>query len=73
MIDYTLKQKQKVSIHCHAGKGRTKMAICAWLIYKENKDHEEALEIFKSKRGEGIGKAKQKAFLKSLQDCNYQF
>jgi protein-tyrosine phosphatase len=27
------KNNGKISVHCHAGRGRTLMAIGAWLIY----------------------------------------
>jgi len=23
----------KISVHCHAGRGRTLLVICSWLIY----------------------------------------
>jgi protein-tyrosine phosphatase len=29
----TFRSNDKILVHCHAGKGRTLMAICSWLIY----------------------------------------
>lgn len=30
-----VKRKGRIAVHCHAGRGRTLMAICAWLIYHD--------------------------------------
>lgn len=36
MIDFTMSQGGKIAVHCHAGTGRTGLAIGAWLIFGEN-------------------------------------
>lgn len=49
------------AIHCKAGKGRTGVAVCAYLIFMEAvSDTYEAIEFFNSRRtkdGKGLGVA----------------
>lgn len=33
IFDSTIKNGFKMSVHCHAGRGRTLLVICSWLIY----------------------------------------
>jgi len=33
-MDQCLKNGNKVAVHCHAGRGRTGLIICAYLIYR---------------------------------------
>jgi len=48
-----------VAVHCKAGKGRTGLALCAYLIFMEAvPDAYEAVELFNSRRtkdGKGLG------------------
>jgi phosphatidylinositol-3,4,5-trisphosphate 3-phosphatase/dual-specificity protein phosphatase PTEN len=48
-----------VAVHCKAGKGRTGLAICAYLVFMEAvSDAYEALELFNNRRtkdGKGLG------------------
>jgi phosphatidylinositol-3,4,5-trisphosphate 3-phosphatase/dual-specificity protein phosphatase PTEN len=48
-----------VAVHCKAGKGRTGLALCAYLIFMEAvSDAYEAVELFNSRRtkdGKGLG------------------
>ncbi len=48
-----------VAVHCKAGKGRTGLALCGYLIFMEAvSDAYEAVELFNSRRtkdGKGLG------------------
>lgn len=37
-MDYVLSKKRKVAVHCHAGRGRTALVICGYLMFKNNWD-----------------------------------
>ena len=43
-------------VHCHAGKGRTAMVICAYLIYKQDMSAVDAMDLFKKKRPKSLTK-----------------
>lgn len=55
------------AVHCKAGKGRTGVAICAYLIFMEAvSDTYEAIEFFNRRRtkdGKGLGVASQMRYL----------
>lgn len=36
----------KMAVHCHAGTGRTGVAIVAWLIYGEGMSAVDAISLF---------------------------
>lgn len=67
MIDFTMSQGGKIAVHCHAGTGRTGLAIGAWLIFGENNTAEQAIKKFQTGRKGGLGKSKQKDFLYQFQ------
>lgn len=46
----------KISVHCHAGTGRTGLVIASWLIFKRNMTAREAKDLFRSKRSGGLSK-----------------
>ena len=56
-----------VAVHCKAGKGRTGVAISAYLILMEAvTDGYDAVEFFNGRRtrdGKGLGVASQKRYL----------
>jgi len=33
-MDFALGKEEKVAIHCHAGRGRTALVICGYLMFK---------------------------------------
>jgi len=63
ILDMTLFLAQSndsmVAVHCKAGKGRTGLALCAYLIFMEGvSDAYEAVEFFNKRRtkdGKGLG------------------
>ena len=64
-MDFVLKLKNdnKIAVHCHAGKGRTGLVICGYMMFKFNLSDEEAVKIFKEKR---YGSLKKKSQLNTL-------
>lgn len=43
VISFTLSQKKKVAIHCHAGLGRTGLIIACYLVYSKMFSANEAI------------------------------
>ncbi|EGR33826.1 protein tyrosine phosphatase domain protein 1 protein, partial [Ichthyophthirius multifiliis] len=72
-IDFIISQGYKISVHCHAGTGRTGLVIASWLIFNEGMSYEQARNLFKQKRKGGLGKNIQKIFLKEFQECLFKF
>ncbi|KAL4467270.1 hypothetical protein ABPG72_010077 [Tetrahymena utriculariae] len=66
-IDFIISQGMKVSVHCHAGTGRTGLLIASWLILKFNMTAIESRDLFRSKRAGGLTKSKQLDFLKNFE------
>ena len=71
MIEFTYQNDGKIAVHCHAGKGRTAVVVCAWLIYNDRMDASDAIKLFKSKRAGSLGKEKQRNFLEKFQNCRF--
>lgn len=59
----------KILVHCHAGRGRTMIAICAWLIFAENYTAEQAIELAIEKRDGVLTKGSQRKSLKDFEEC----
>ncbi|CAD8112680.1 unnamed protein product [Paramecium sonneborni] len=66
-FDLMTKKGKKVAVHCHAGTGRTGVAIVAWLIYGERMPAEEAIRLFQSRRRDSLGKSAQRDLLKAFE------
>ena len=66
-MDFVLKQNCKVAVHCHAGRGRTGLVICAYLIYKKGFTAQHAIKLFKAKRTTSLKKTEQLATLKDFE------
>lgn len=66
-MDFVLKKNCKVAVHCHAGKGRTGLVICAYLIYKRGFTAQQAVWLFKSKRLASLKKTDQLTTLKDFE------
>jgi len=45
-----VQKRGKISVHCHAGRGRTLMAICSWLIYHDRMTAEQTINLSIEKR-----------------------
>ncbi|CAD8166500.1 unnamed protein product [Paramecium pentaurelia] len=66
-FDLMQKKGKKVAVHCHAGTGRTGVAIVAWLIYGERMSADDAIRLFQSRRRDSLGKGAQKDLLKAFE------
>ena len=47
MYYYIHTLNKKILVHCHAGYGRTAIAVCCYLIYEKNESPEEARQEFR--------------------------
>lgn len=65
----TFETNGKILVHCHAGKGRTIMAICAWLIYGEGYDAERAMGLAVQKREGVLTKGEQRQAMRGFEEC----
>lgn len=53
----------KIAVHCHAGLGRTGLAICCYLLYSNQMGAEEALKLVRSRRPSSVQNRRQTDFL----------
>lgn len=53
IFDHTFQRGEKIAVHCHAGRGRTLMAICGWLIFSGKCTAKESIDLAVEKR-EGV-------------------
>ena len=64
-IEKVMKGGGKIAVHCHAGRGRTALVICAFLMYRDGKTAKEAIKMFKDVR---TGSLKQESQIKTLEE-----
>ncbi len=67
-MDFEMSKSKKLAVHCHAGKGRTALVICAYLIYVNRYDYNTAIQIFRSKRPKSMKKTAQIKTLKLFEE-----
>lgn len=53
----------KISVHCHAGRGRTLLVICSWLIYHDRMTAKATIDLAVLKRQGVLTKSSQRDFL----------
>jgi protein tyrosine phosphatase domain-containing protein 1 len=58
-----VKEKGKIAVHCHAGRGRTLLVICSWLVYYLRMSARASIELAGSKREGVLTKDSQRQFL----------
>ena len=66
IFDHTFQREGKIAVHCHAGRGRTLMAICAWLIYSGYCTAKESIQLAVEKREGVLTKNSQRQFLEDF-------
>ena len=68
-MDLCLKDGKKVAVHCHAGRGRTGLIICAYMIYKLGFSARNAIAHFKAIRVPSLTESKQVKSLYQFEKC----
>ncbi|GET91395.1 phosphatase, putative [Leishmania tarentolae] len=63
VMDYHIKQKGKVLIHCHAGLGRTGLMIACYYVYSQHIPSNEAIELVRKMRPGAIQTTRQAQFI----------
>lgn len=63
LFDMTMQEGGRISVHCHAGRGRTLLVICSWLIYNDRMAAAETIKLATEKRQGVLTKSSQREFL----------
>ena len=58
----------KISVHCHAGRGRTLLVICSWLIYNDRITAEQTIDMAVERRQGVLTKNSQRDFLREFEE-----
>ncbi|RKP21337.1 phosphatases II, partial [Rozella allomycis CSF55] len=67
MDDEICKNKKKVAVHCHAGLGRTGVAIASYLVYSNKINAGVAIQQVRAKRPKALLTNKQCEFIQEFQ------
>mmetsp|Transcript_2771 Transcript_2771/g.2927 ORF Transcript_2771/g.2927 Transcript_2771/m.2927 type:complete len:466 (-) Transcript_2771:584-1981(-) len=59
----TIESDNKIAVHCHAGFGRTGLAIACYLIFAESRTPEEAITMVRDKRPKSLQTRAQRKFV----------
>lgn len=63
LFDLTISEGGKISVHCHAGRGRTLLVICSWLIYYDRMPAKTTIALAVEKRQGVLTRSSQRDFL----------
>ena len=63
MMSLPIERGEKIAVHCHAGYGRTGVAIACFLLYSTELSAEKAILLVRSKRPKCIQTPKQQKFV----------
>lgn len=63
LFDMSLADGGKISVHCHAGRGRTLLVICSWLIYWDRMSAQATIDLAVAKRQGVLTRGSQREFL----------
>ncbi|KAK7199666.1 phosphatase [Novymonas esmeraldas] len=63
VMDYHIKQKGKVLVHCHAGLGRTGLMIACYYVYSQHIPSHEAIALVRKTRPGAIQTNRQAQFI----------
>ncbi len=66
-MDIALRRDKKLAVHCHAGRGRTGLVICGYLMLKKNWSAQKSIDFFRSKRTHSLKKKSQLETLINLE------
>jgi protein tyrosine phosphatase domain-containing protein 1 len=70
---FTVNEKKKVLVHCHAGKGRTGIVIACYLMFKYNISAQEAIKKVREGRKGAIQNNEQIQFCLRFFQCIFLF
>jgi len=45
IFSMSLKDEGRIAVHCHAGRGRTLLVICSWLIYNDHMTAQQTIDL----------------------------
>jgi len=60
----------QVTVHCHAGRGRTLLVIGSWMIYHLKMSAKDVITECTERREGVLSKTKQRKFLHDFEQCN---
>ena len=63
MMSLHIDNGEKIAVHCHAGYGRTGLAIACFLLYSTDLTPEKSIALVRSKRSKCIQTSKQERFI----------
>jgi hypothetical protein len=63
VMTHSLRNNQNIAVHCHAGLGRTGLAIACYLVYAQGLTSDEAITLVRQKRPGSIQNRKQTLFV----------
>lgn len=66
LMSFVTDNGQKFAVHCHAGYGRTGLAIACYLLYSSEMSAEQAISLVRSKRPKCIETKTQVKFVKKF-------
>lgn len=62
-----IREGKKIAIHCHAGLGRTGLAIVCYMIYEKRMGSDEAIQLVRKRRPGSVQNKKQTAFAQNFE------
>mmetsp|Transcript_1777 Transcript_1777/g.3845 ORF Transcript_1777/g.3845 Transcript_1777/m.3845 type:complete len:409 (-) Transcript_1777:3727-4953(-) len=68
VMAFTINAGGKVAVHCHAGTGRTCMAIACYLVYNEGMTAHDAIALVKSMRKSSLKVKDQRKYVASFEN-----
>lgn len=71
MMSLPIDRNEKIAVHCHAGYGRTGLAIACFLVYSTDMDPMQTVSLVRSRRPSSIQTSKQVTFIKEFFDCKF--
>ena len=69
LMSFVIDNGGKVAVHCHAGYGRTGIAIACYLMYSSVMTNAEAVEFVRSRRRRCIQTRAQQLFCRQFYEC----
>jgi protein tyrosine phosphatase len=64
-----IEKNEKVAVHCHAGYGRTGIAIACYILYSTYLTPDQTIALIRSKRPRCIQTNKQQLFVNEFYNC----